>query len=223
MQLGGERVEPQLVHLEQAELARDTPARARGGEQRGGDSPGHVRPGLVVHERYAGALENRGEDRRESWSCRSSPTRARCPAAGALRARRSPRDRGASGPSPARSTRHHRAGARPRRRPAPGRAWVRAAQPSAICRGLGRLGEECSGGIYGRWRGEGRRGERRGGSFAVTPAGTSTETAPRTARTRTGSSPIGSPSAYIVKGRSAETPPRARGTHARSAPAHACP
>ena len=36
-------------------------------------------------------------------------------------------------------------------------------------------------------------------------AGTSTVTAPGSARTRTGSSPIGSPSAYIVNGRSALT------------------
>ena len=63
VQLGGERVEPQLVHLEQAELAGDAPARAGGGEQRGGDPSGHVRPGLVVHERHAGTLENFGEQR----------------------------------------------------------------------------------------------------------------------------------------------------------------
>ena len=55
----------------------------------------------------------------------------------------------------------------------------------------------------------GRSGRRAGGASGGGPAkrrplgprGTSTRTAPGTARTRTGSSPIGSPSAYIVNGR----------------------
>ena len=95
VQLGGERVEPQLVDLEQAELARDAPARAGGGEQRGGDPSGHVRPGLVVHRATRRPARGSRRGSPSSWSCRSSPTRARCPAAGAPRARRSRRGRGA--------------------------------------------------------------------------------------------------------------------------------
>ena len=64
MQLRGHGVQPQLVDLEQTELAGDRAARARGREQRRGDAAGHVRAGGVVHERHAGALEDAGGHRR---------------------------------------------------------------------------------------------------------------------------------------------------------------
>ena len=49
-QLRCERAEPQLIDLEQPELAVDRAPRAGGGEQRGGDAACHVRAALVVHE-----------------------------------------------------------------------------------------------------------------------------------------------------------------------------
>ncbi|HWY90849.1 MAG TPA: hypothetical protein VNY31_09285 [Solirubrobacteraceae bacterium] len=65
-QLRGNRLQPQLVDLEQAQLARDPSTRASGGQQRRGDSARHVRARLVVHQLDTVALE----DRRRHRGCR---------------------------------------------------------------------------------------------------------------------------------------------------------
>ncbi len=64
VQLGGDRVEPQLVDLEQAELAVDPRARPRRREQRGRDAARHVRALGVVYERDPGLLEHARRERR---------------------------------------------------------------------------------------------------------------------------------------------------------------
>jgi hypothetical protein len=56
--LVGDAVEPQLVDLKQPELAVDPAAAAGGGEQRRGDTAGHVRALAVVDEREPCPLEH---------------------------------------------------------------------------------------------------------------------------------------------------------------------
>src|SRR6202023_3464448 len=56
LELLDERLEPELVDLEQSELPRDAPARASRGEQGRGDAAGHVGPRLVVHQADTGML-----------------------------------------------------------------------------------------------------------------------------------------------------------------------
>ena len=68
----GDRRQPGLVDLEQAELA----APAAGVEQRGGHAPGHVRAGAVVHHRRARRARGAARASPRWWSCRSWPRRA---------------------------------------------------------------------------------------------------------------------------------------------------
>ena len=64
LQLVDHRPEPELVDLEQPEVAVElAPAAARGGRQGGGDATRHVRAGAVVDETRAGALEDRRHHR----------------------------------------------------------------------------------------------------------------------------------------------------------------
>ena len=59
-----ERPEPELVDLEQPDVAgHGAPAAARGGRERGGHAARHVRPGAVVDEARAGAVEHRRHHR----------------------------------------------------------------------------------------------------------------------------------------------------------------
>jgi hypothetical protein len=59
-----DRGEPELVDLEEPEVAVQlAAAAARRRCQRAGDAADHVRPGAVVHEPRAGALEHRGDHR----------------------------------------------------------------------------------------------------------------------------------------------------------------
>ena len=164
-ELLGHRRQPELVDLEQPELAVDTSAGARGGEQRRGDPSGHVRAGAVVHERDAGPFEHRRNHR----GARRLAVRRRddhCPPG---QARRELGDR-------LRLEAHqHLAGE---------------AGAAAPARAPGERPDRASGGELRSDRGH---------------RGTMTRTARGSALTVTGSSAIGSPSAYIVIGRSALT------------------
>ena len=65
LELLDDRAEPELVDLEEAEVARQrAPAAAAGVGQRAGDPARHVRPGAVVDEPRAGALEDARHHRR---------------------------------------------------------------------------------------------------------------------------------------------------------------
>jgi hypothetical protein len=76
-QLPCDRVEPQLVDLEQAELAVDPVVRASGGEQRRRDPASHVRALRVVHDRDPRLLEDsRRHSRRRRLSVRRRDERA---------------------------------------------------------------------------------------------------------------------------------------------------
>jgi hypothetical protein len=77
-QLVDDRGEPELVDLEQPEVAgQRAAAAARSARQRRGDAAGHVRPGAVVDERRAGALEDRrGHGRRGGLAVRRADHRA---------------------------------------------------------------------------------------------------------------------------------------------------
>ena len=71
LELLDHRAEPELVDLEEAEVAgQRAPAAAAGVRQRAGDPARHVRPGAVVDEPRAGALEDRWPPSPRSWSCR---------------------------------------------------------------------------------------------------------------------------------------------------------
>ena len=89
LELLDHRAEPELVDLEQPEVAG--PARGRrargGGQQRRRDAARHVRAGAVVHEARAGALEDRRRPSRRSSSCRWWRRSPRCRAPGGRRAR----------------------------------------------------------------------------------------------------------------------------------------
>jgi hypothetical protein len=64
LQLLDDPAEPELVDLEQPEVAVElAPAAARGGREGGGHAARHVRPGAVVDEPDAGALEDRRHHR----------------------------------------------------------------------------------------------------------------------------------------------------------------
>ena len=65
LELLDDRAEPELVDLEEAEVARQrAPAAAARVRQRAGDAARHVRPGAVVDEPGAGALEDARHHRR---------------------------------------------------------------------------------------------------------------------------------------------------------------
>ena len=82
--------QPELVDLEEPELARQLAAAAAGGAgQRGRHAARHVRPGAVVDQPRAPALEDRGEHR----GGRRLAVRGRHDDAAALQARREQADR----------------------------------------------------------------------------------------------------------------------------------
>ena len=139
-----------------------------------------------------------------AWLCTSgTPARSKIPAAIAAvvvlplvaeistlpRGRRAPsvadrvRRPGASAPCRERSWRRRRAAARARRRPAPARAWGPAAGHQSL------VADSPAAAVAGRRAArESRRGQGRGcanAESAVSRAGTSIVTAPRSARTRT--------------------------------------
>ncbi len=91
--LRSDGVEPQLVDLEQAELAGDARVRPRRREQRRGDPARHVRARVVVHELDPRLLEHARPPSPRSSSCRWWPRSARCRRAAARRASRSRRAR----------------------------------------------------------------------------------------------------------------------------------
>jgi len=63
IELGDDALEPELVDLEEAELAMDAPARPRRVEQGRGHATGHVRTRAVVDEARARAGQDRGGHR----------------------------------------------------------------------------------------------------------------------------------------------------------------
>ena len=156
LELLDDRAEPELVDLEQAEVAgQRAPAAARRVRQRAGDPARHVRPGAVVDEPRAGALEDRRHHRR----------RRRLAVGGA--------DHDAAAVQPARE-------AADRVRLDAREHLARQRRPAAAA---GRARERAD-----RLRGGHTSGE-------AHHRGATTRSAPGSARTVTGSSAIGSPSA----------------------------
>ncbi len=186
MKLPGKPIEPQLVNLEQPELAGDRAVAAGGIEQRRGDPAGHVGAGLVVHERDAGSARRCSRPSPRWWSCRWWRTPARCRGAGAPRARRSPSGSILTSSFPGRLVPPP-----PRKRETAPTARARASfGPSVALIALPR-----------------RRLGGPGGEEGIRARAVASARARALRRaivlTRSGSSPIGSPSAYIVNGRSA--------------------
>ena len=177
VQLRGERVEPQLVDLEQSKLALDRAVRTSRAQERGGDPSGHVRALGVVHEREASVLEDAGSHR----GGRRLAVRGRDQRAASTKASAELADRIAVEPDQDLAGRARRATAAHPRQP-------------------------CDGARERKLRRQRRRHPRGAlpkAASALPSRGTITLTAPAIARTRSGSSPIGSPSAYISNERSA--------------------
>ena len=152
-ELTGDGGEPELVDLEQPELAGDAAAGVGSVEERRGHATGHVRAGVIVDQlRPRRGAGSRPPSRRWS-SCRWLPRSGRCRAAGGSRASGSRRVGGASGPSPVRWWRRRRASGRSSPRSWRGRAWRRGRPPSTALRGAlltagrRRLGEAPGGGL----------------------------------------------------------------------------
>src|ERR1700722_13046812 len=192
LQLRGERAEPELVDLEQTGLAGDRAARKRGGQQRGGDAAGHVCSALVVYEPDAVALEDRAGEgsgvrlavgRRDQHAAASQTRGER-----RNRIRLHPQKRLAgsacgAAAAPARERTHG-----PRERELDGQR-VRH-QPALAGLPDGEEGAVAAAGACAK------------GELVGARSGVSIVIAAGSARTRTGSSPMGSPSAYIANGRS---------------------